>query len=141
MQTKLLRLVNVLPQCVPAWQATHSAPPFSRARKVRCCSLSRRRCRCTAAQPLHGRHKRRPGRESAGGRLWCVSSPAERSAAAAVAEFAGCFDSIPSALTALAAGEAVVVLDDEARENEGDLIMAADKARSRPCSEPQQPVC
>ena len=37
------------------------------------------------------------------------------------------FDSIPSALQALAAGELVVVLDDADRENEGDLIMAADR--------------
>lgn len=37
-------------------------------------------------------------------------------------------DSIESALTALAAGEMVVVLDDKGRENEGDLIIAADHA-------------
>lgn len=37
------------------------------------------------------------------------------------------FDSIPDALAAMAAGEAVVVLDDEDRENEGDLICAADR--------------
>lgn len=37
------------------------------------------------------------------------------------------FDSIPDALAAMAAGELVVVLDDEDRENEGDLICAADK--------------
>jgi 3,4-dihydroxy 2-butanone 4-phosphate synthase/GTP cyclohydrolase II len=38
------------------------------------------------------------------------------------------FDSIADALAAVAAGEMVVVLDDEDRENEGDLIMAADLA-------------
>ncbi len=38
------------------------------------------------------------------------------------------FDSIESALQALSQGQMVVVLDDEKRENEGDLIMAADKA-------------
>jgi 3,4-dihydroxy 2-butanone 4-phosphate synthase / GTP cyclohydrolase II len=38
------------------------------------------------------------------------------------------FDSIPDALQAVARGELVVVLDDEDRENEGDLIMAADCA-------------
>ena len=81
-------------------------------------------------QAMQGRQKRRLGREGTAGRLWCAGSPAERLAAAAVADFAGCFDSIPSALAALAAGEVVVVLDDEARENEGDLIMAADKART-----------
>ena len=37
------------------------------------------------------------------------------------------FDSIESALEALSRGEFVVVLDDEDRENEGDLIMAAEK--------------
>jgi 3,4-dihydroxy 2-butanone 4-phosphate synthase/GTP cyclohydrolase II len=38
------------------------------------------------------------------------------------------FDSIEDALTAFARGELVVVVDDEDRENEGDLIMAAEKA-------------
>lgn len=37
------------------------------------------------------------------------------------------FDSIADALAAVAAGELVVVLDDEHRENEGDLIAAADR--------------
>ncbi len=37
------------------------------------------------------------------------------------------FDSIESALADLADGKLVVVLDDEDRENEGDLIMNADK--------------
>jgi 3,4-dihydroxy 2-butanone 4-phosphate synthase / GTP cyclohydrolase II len=37
-------------------------------------------------------------------------------------------DSIDDALTALAAGQMVVVLDDKGRENEGDLIIAADHA-------------
>ncbi|KAI8470522.1 MAG: bifunctional GTP cyclohydrolase [Monoraphidium minutum] len=37
------------------------------------------------------------------------------------------FDSIASALEDLAAGKFVVVLDDEDRENEGDLIIAGDK--------------
>ena len=37
------------------------------------------------------------------------------------------FDSIASALTDLAAGKFLVVLDDENRENEGDLIIAADR--------------
>jgi 3,4-dihydroxy 2-butanone 4-phosphate synthase/GTP cyclohydrolase II len=38
------------------------------------------------------------------------------------------FDSIEDALTAIRAGEMVVVVDDDDRENEGDLIMAASKA-------------
>lgn len=40
------------------------------------------------------------------------------------------FDSIPDALAAIDRGEAVVVLDDEDRENEGDLILAADRITS-----------
>ncbi|WP_431709561.1 3,4-dihydroxy-2-butanone-4-phosphate synthase [Glutamicibacter uratoxydans] len=38
------------------------------------------------------------------------------------------FDSIPTALAAMAAGKAVVVVDDEDRENEGDIIFAAEFA-------------
>jgi 3,4-dihydroxy 2-butanone 4-phosphate synthase / GTP cyclohydrolase II len=38
------------------------------------------------------------------------------------------FDSIPDAVAAVAAGAFVVVLDDADRENEGDLILAADAA-------------
>lgn len=37
------------------------------------------------------------------------------------------FNSIPEALADLAEGKFVVVLDDERRENEGDLVMAAEK--------------
>ncbi len=37
------------------------------------------------------------------------------------------FSPISEALRALAQGEFVVVLDDENRENEGDLIIAAEK--------------
>ena len=66
-------------------------------------------------------------RHECGTQLWCASGRASSSTAATHAELAGSFDSIPSALAALAAGEVVVVLDDEARENEGDLVMAADK--------------
>src|SRR4249920_3907381 len=39
-------------------------------------------------------------------------------------------DSIEDIVAALAAGEMVVILDDEDRENEGDLIMAASKVRA-----------
>jgi hypothetical protein len=35
------------------------------------------------------------------------------------------FDSVESAVAAIARGEFVVVMDDEARENEGDLIIPA----------------
>lgn len=38
------------------------------------------------------------------------------------------FDDIDSALLAIAAGRPVIVVDDEDRENEGDLIFAAEKA-------------
>ena len=37
------------------------------------------------------------------------------------------FDSIEDALAAFAHGEAIVVMDDESRENEGDIIMSASK--------------
>jgi 3,4-dihydroxy 2-butanone 4-phosphate synthase/GTP cyclohydrolase II len=40
------------------------------------------------------------------------------------------FDDIETILAAMRAGEMVVILDDEDRENEGDLIMAASKVRS-----------
>ena len=39
------------------------------------------------------------------------------------------FHSIPEILADIAAGRMVVILDDEDRENEGDLIMAASKVR------------
>ena len=38
------------------------------------------------------------------------------------------FDSMEDAIAAVRAGEMVVVVDDDDRENEGDLIMAASKA-------------
>lgn len=38
------------------------------------------------------------------------------------------FDSVPDAIAAIAAGRPIVVADDESRENEGDLILAADAA-------------
>ena len=38
-------------------------------------------------------------------------------------------DRIEDAIAAFAAGDLIVVVDDEDRENEGDLIMAAEKAR------------
>ena len=37
------------------------------------------------------------------------------------------FDSIESAIRDIAEGKMVIVTDDESRENEGDLIMAAEK--------------
>jgi 3,4-dihydroxy 2-butanone 4-phosphate synthase/GTP cyclohydrolase II len=40
------------------------------------------------------------------------------------------FDSVESAVADIAAGRMVIVTDDERRENEGDLIMAASKATS-----------
>ncbi|MBK8476826.1 MAG: 3,4-dihydroxy-2-butanone-4-phosphate synthase [Opitutaceae bacterium] len=38
------------------------------------------------------------------------------------------FDSIDDAIRAIAAGQLIIVTDDESRENEGDLVMAAGKA-------------
>jgi 3,4-dihydroxy 2-butanone 4-phosphate synthase/GTP cyclohydrolase II len=38
------------------------------------------------------------------------------------------FDSVETAIPAIAAGRLVVVTDDEGRENEGDLVLAAEKA-------------
>jgi 3,4-dihydroxy 2-butanone 4-phosphate synthase/GTP cyclohydrolase II len=38
------------------------------------------------------------------------------------------FDSVEAAIAAIAAGQPVIVTDDEDRENEGDLIIAAEKA-------------
>jgi len=38
------------------------------------------------------------------------------------------FDSVETAIQAIAAGRLVIVTDDEGRENEGDLVMAAEKA-------------
>ncbi|MCX7621693.1 MAG: bifunctional 3,4-dihydroxy-2-butanone-4-phosphate synthase/GTP cyclohydrolase II, partial [Acidimicrobiales bacterium] len=43
-------------------------------------------------------------------------------------EFADAFATIPEAVAAVSRGEIVVVVDDEDRENEGDLIMAAEFA-------------
>jgi 3,4-dihydroxy 2-butanone 4-phosphate synthase len=37
------------------------------------------------------------------------------------------FDSVPSAVEAIGRGEFVVVMDDEGRENEGDVVCAAEK--------------
>ena len=53
--------------------------------------------------------------------------PVERTA---VSEETSQFDTIETAIAAIQAGEMVVVVDDDDRENEGDLIMAASKATS-----------
>ena len=52
-----------------------------------------------------------------------LSTPSAADATATVR-----FDSIPDALAAIRNGECVVVVDDERRENEGDLICAAQYA-------------
>ena len=39
------------------------------------------------------------------------------------------FSAIPDILSDIRAGRMVVIVDDEDRENEGDLIMAAEKAQ------------
>ncbi|MBT7736578.1 bifunctional 3,4-dihydroxy-2-butanone-4-phosphate synthase/GTP cyclohydrolase II [Candidatus Peregrinibacteria bacterium] len=55
------------------------------------------------------------------------------------------FNTIEEALSAIKAGEMIVVLDDEDRENEGDLVMAAEKATSHAvnfmCKEGRGLVC
>jgi 3,4-dihydroxy 2-butanone 4-phosphate synthase/GTP cyclohydrolase II len=51
-----------------------------------------------------------------------ASEPSERS------DWADAFATIPEAVAAVSRGEIVVVVDDEDRENEGDLIMAAEAA-------------
>ena len=55
------------------------------------------------------------------------------------------FDTVEDALKAIAAGEMIVVADDDDRENEGDLIMAASKATAEfsvlPCSKSKRVVC
>ncbi len=38
------------------------------------------------------------------------------------------FDTVDTAIQAIAAGGLVIVTDDEGRENEGDLVLAAEKA-------------
>ncbi|MGA0351362.1 MAG: 3,4-dihydroxy-2-butanone-4-phosphate synthase, partial [Acholeplasmataceae bacterium] len=38
------------------------------------------------------------------------------------------FDSIEDAIEAIKDGKMIIVVDDEDRENEGDLVMAAEKA-------------
>lgn len=55
-------------------------------------------------------------------------TPPQHDAPSAAAEAAGGLDSIEQAIADIAAGKAVVVVDDEDRENEGDLIFAADLA-------------
>lgn len=37
------------------------------------------------------------------------------------------FNSIEQAVSDITAGKMIIVVDDEARENEGDLVMAAEK--------------
>ncbi len=37
------------------------------------------------------------------------------------------FDPVESVIEAIGRGELVIVVDDEARENEGDLVLAAEK--------------
>ena len=43
----------------------------------------------------------------------------------------GNFDSIEAAIEDIAQGKAIIVTDDEARENEGDLIMLRKKRRQK----------
>ena len=52
---------------------------------------------------------------------------------------AGGFEAIERALADLKAGKAVVVIDDEDRENEGDLIFAAEMATPEQFGKPAAP--
>ena len=53
------------------------------------------------------------------------------------------FSTIPEALEELRAGRFLAVLDDEDRENEGDLIMACETATPKPriLREPHRVIC
>jgi len=79
----------------------------------------------------------RKSMELAGSRAGGRNAPAEqrrRLAAARSRRGAGAdggFDSVPEALAALRGGRMVVVTDDESRENEGDLVIAAARITPR----------
>jgi 3,4-dihydroxy 2-butanone 4-phosphate synthase/GTP cyclohydrolase II len=60
-------------------------------------------------------------------RPWAVFSPDCSGSPVSIAPSTPPFDSVESALQEIAAGRLVIVTDDEDRENEGDLIMAAAK--------------
>lgn len=45
------------------------------------------------------------------------------------------FNTVDEALTALSRGEMIIVVDNEDRENEGDLILAAEHATSAATAE------
>ncbi len=49
------------------------------------------------------------------------------------------FDTIPEILEDIRAGRMVVMFDDEDRENEGDLIMAAQRGATPSPRHPRQP--
>ncbi|GFH12972.1 GTP_cyclohydro2 domain-containing protein [Haematococcus lacustris] len=86
-------------QAVPPWR---TAPPMNSARQQ--IQRSRRSWVCRAQPGL-------------------LNLPLDRDLELPISGF----DSIKDALTELAAGKFLVVIDDEDRENEGDLIIAADK--------------
>lgn len=79
---------------------------------------------------LYGEHPPRPTRRTAvPASQTRQTSEAEASGVSAAASAGGVrLDPVPAAIDAIAAGHCVVVVDDEDRENEGDLIAAAQLA-------------
>ncbi len=57
-----------------------------------------------------------------------MTSPASESSSCSARALISGFDTVETAIAAIAAGRPVIVTDDEDRENEGDLIIAAEKA-------------
>ena len=60
--------------------------------------------------------------------MMCKEEPAQPMAADPKNSYCFGKESVEAAIAAVGRGELVVVVDDEDRENEGDLIMAAEKA-------------
>ena len=57
-----------------------------------------------------------------------MTSPASEPSSCSARALSSGFDTVEAAIAAIAAGRPVIVTDDEDRENEGDLIIAAEKA-------------
>lgn len=86
--------------------------------------------RVAAALPPSETSRPQPARPGAS----TASRPTTAPAALALDSPTPGFDSIASALEDIAAGRLVVVLDSEDRENEGDLIGAADRITTEACA-------
>src|SRR5690606_16266851 len=79
-----------------------------------------------AGQPGSGRH--RQVRREAGLRGGVMTAPVAGAAGGPDQPPAGAVESVERAVSQIAAGRPVVVVDDEDRENEGDLVFAAELA-------------